>query len=432
MTARAIKLRWTCSDFAGHAHRYRWTAWACGRAQRLRDVVGRLAVSGSLARAGLLFVAAAIILGAVPGFQSMDGHNFLAYYGIVILGAWLMPVPKSIRFFVTVAAASCWWLQFMVANVDRKYTFTFVRLYTSANSDFQFIVLFAGLYAVVRYLRPGQKLWLDFLCWVALIECLRISCQRLGWDPVYVPMNAGRTITEAAGSQGNIGWTGMVLAMCAPGFFRPRIWWGLLPVAAALYIQTSITPVVALSGGTFVWAWIRFGRVHALTAALAGVLLLALYNLYVDPIYAPGGGLWARGPNWARAVDLCVGREAWLLGYGLGSWRFLFPTKEFSFFRAHCDPLQVWFELGWFGVLAMLLYARFLILRVAKVFEAKRLGFRRTTESGAVAAAAVAIVILCSLGNFPFHTAGCAVIAVGWLAMFDGATSFKIMQAGDR
>lgn len=32
---RKLRLRWTCSDRVHHSHRWRWTAWLCGRAQRL-------------------------------------------------------------------------------------------------------------------------------------------------------------------------------------------------------------------------------------------------------------------------------------------------------------------------------------------------------------------------------------------------------------
>ena len=38
MRARTIRWRWTCVDHgvgALHAHRWRWTAWLCGRVQYL-------------------------------------------------------------------------------------------------------------------------------------------------------------------------------------------------------------------------------------------------------------------------------------------------------------------------------------------------------------------------------------------------------------
>ena len=32
---RTIRLRWSCSDYVKHEHRWRWTAWLCGRWQRI-------------------------------------------------------------------------------------------------------------------------------------------------------------------------------------------------------------------------------------------------------------------------------------------------------------------------------------------------------------------------------------------------------------
>lgn len=31
---KKIRIRWTCSNRAHHEHRWKWTAWLCGRIQR--------------------------------------------------------------------------------------------------------------------------------------------------------------------------------------------------------------------------------------------------------------------------------------------------------------------------------------------------------------------------------------------------------------
>nr|BDD47303.1 hypothetical protein 6 [bacterium] len=359
---------------------------------------------------GLFILIAVIIFSAVPGYQAPDGHNFVAYYVILLFGISMLPIHWTVKLFSGICAGSCVWLQFMAANIEpRELAGTFLRLYMSANCDFQFVAIFISMYAAIIVLKPPMKSWLNFLCWIALVEVIRISAQRLGWDPVFAPMNDSATITDAAGSQGNIGWSGMVLAMCAPGFFRKGHWLGLLPLLGAFYIEKSLTPVIGFCGAVIVYAFFKFRRSGALAGITAAVILLGLYI-----VYDPGDSL--RFANWARAWDLVKIRESWFLGYGLGSWIILFPEPGTSFHRAHCEPLQVWFELGFMGVLAMLFYARFLVTRL---IAAGRSG------AGLFATAGVASVLLCSLGNFPFHLAGTAVIAVGWLAMFEAHTGGK-------
>lgn len=380
---------------------------------------------------------AVVVFGAVPGFQAPDGHNFLAYYAIALLAVMALSIPWEIKAFATVAGASCFWLQFMVANVaPREAAVLFSRLYVSANCDFQYIVLFVLFYALVKRSRISMTAWLNFLAWAALIEIVRISLQRLGWDPIYTPVNISHSIADAAGSQGNVGWSGAMIAMCAPGFFRRGYWLGMIPVAGGLYLTHSMTPVIAVAGAFIVYAAFNF----PLHRFLAG-LMLALSASALMHALDPGDS--ARLANWARAWDLIQGRETWILGYGLGSWMFLFPEPGYLFERAHCEPLQVYFEMGFAGVVCLLLYGRFLVLRIYRSPEAvisdqssvnsKTTLLHRSpttdhrsrafTDYRSLVSSGMVAVILCSLGNFPFHLAGTAILAVAWMAIFDLATT---------
>lgn len=353
---------------------------------------------------GLYALMAAVVFSAVPGYQAPDGHNFTAYYAITLAAVMFLPLAWPLKLFAAAAAASCAWLQFMIANVaPRELSRGFFRLYLSANADYQFILIFIALYALVIVTRPDPARWLALMRWIALVEVLRISAQRLGWDPFYVGM--GAPITAAAGSQGNIGWSGMVLAMCAVGFFRPRLWWGLVPVVMALVVERSVTPAAALAGAVCMYAFFRCPLKTRLCVVSWAILAVILYVLF-DP------GDSRRFANWARGIHLSYVRESWLLGYGLGSWIMLFPEPGASFHRAHNEALQVWFELGFAGVAAMLFYGRYVALNFIK---------HRREQAVLLPACALAAVALCSMGNFPFHLAGTAAIAVGWMAMFEAA-----------
>jgi hypothetical protein len=41
MKKRKLKIRWTCSDFVKHSHRWKWSVWLCGRWQYLIALFGR-------------------------------------------------------------------------------------------------------------------------------------------------------------------------------------------------------------------------------------------------------------------------------------------------------------------------------------------------------------------------------------------------------
>lgn len=40
-TKKKIKVRFTCSDYKHHEHRYKWTAWVCSRAQKWIRSIGQ-------------------------------------------------------------------------------------------------------------------------------------------------------------------------------------------------------------------------------------------------------------------------------------------------------------------------------------------------------------------------------------------------------
>lgn len=37
---RKLRFSWSCSDYTHHQHRYRWTAWLCGRVQAVGAMFG--------------------------------------------------------------------------------------------------------------------------------------------------------------------------------------------------------------------------------------------------------------------------------------------------------------------------------------------------------------------------------------------------------
>ena len=41
MKKRKLRIKWTCSNYVHHQHRWKWTAWLCGRLQYLKFLIER-------------------------------------------------------------------------------------------------------------------------------------------------------------------------------------------------------------------------------------------------------------------------------------------------------------------------------------------------------------------------------------------------------
>jgi len=36
MKKKKVKIKWSCSDYCHHEHRWKWSAWLCGRIQKYK------------------------------------------------------------------------------------------------------------------------------------------------------------------------------------------------------------------------------------------------------------------------------------------------------------------------------------------------------------------------------------------------------------
>jgi hypothetical protein len=85
--------------------------------------------------------------------------------------------------------------------------------------------------------------------------------------------------------------------------------------------------------------------------------------------------MYARGPAWCESIRLSLNRP--VMGYGLGSFKILFPilgkgifTLEGSWLNAHNFFVQIFFEMGIAGLITSILYGLNLLY---KCFENNRL-----------------------------------------------------------
>jgi O-antigen ligase len=138
-------------------------------------------------------------------------------------------------------------------------------------------------------------------------------------------------------------------AVIAAGCAFYRLWW-LLPGLVPTLLAGARAPLLALGmvGAFFLW---RRSKLMA-----AGCFIASLVVMYGVSVSAPNGMSSASSmERWAVWLDILPGLS--ILGHGLGSFNFEFPTLqvhtnalEVRFEHPHSDILQLAYELGIVGV----------------------------------------------------------------------------------
>lgn len=217
----------------------------------------------------------------------------------------------------------------------------------------------------------------------AILQWVGYHPLAVGWAPL---------AWQPDGTLGNPNYLGAYLA--ATIAFAP--WWALPWWAAGLVLSQSALAGIAAAAALVLRSPRRWVALPAAAALAAGVL--AARGL--DP-----ATWWLRLATWDALLAAMHG-PALLLGYAPGSWAILGPRLAGGSGQlagegwawAHCEPLQLLFEVGVLG----------LGLAAAAAWT-----HRRAILAGPAGAAAAAIGVLC-LASFPLHMPAvgptCAVI----------------------
>lgn len=179
-------------------------------------------------------------------------------------------------------------------------------------------------------------------------------------------------------------------------------------VAFIAVLTGSSFTFLALVAGFLIWARYSVGKPF-----VRGVVVLGLLSGLVAYLVRPTAQMFfnhGRFRAWGEA--LAAVKDAPILGHGPGSFRLLFEGKYESqgtwelagghFKQLHNDYLQVLFEAGALGAIALLFVMLCLLLAYYCTWwrhEAKHL----TPRNVRLAQAALAPLLVNALGNFPFQ-----------------------------
>ena len=212
--------------------------------------------------------------------------------------------------------------------------------------------------------------------------------------------------------------------------FSDRSHWKLLPLVFwGIYISDAMTGYICLIVGVPVYIYMvsekknvvlfyALGVVAFIALSVVSGLLSTYYSPVNERLYIKLGGnpifsLWLYTLNYRLEcwkIGLRFLREHWIMGAGIGHWKFIFergmPTAGGTrWITAHNEYLQTWFEMGIGSIILVGLYFIDVI--------------RRYHKRALVPTMALILIAVNSAGNFPWHIAPLAVMALTWMAILE-------------
>ncbi len=306
--------------------------------------------------------------------------------------------------------------------------FSLVRTNYSIQSFYAYYAVFYGIVwyslIVALFTRENIRLLMNVICIIALVNVAFIALQEMGLDPVFT------SHADPTGLCGNPNFANILLAFSVPAFLRPKWTAGLIAVVAGLIATTTSTGTISAAVGVIFYLsfyglfWFGF---------MGATVFVGMYLIFVD-----GFGL-ERFPVWQIAIDKYS--EHWITGWGLGRWKAVFNRPIVTgtvWLTPHNEYIQGLFELGvGFPVLVLGYFANILKksirvrfklaekLNVSKflvpdgfwrIFRSK-FSFALIKKDALIPLTALVIIAVSCIGQFPFHVAPTAGIAVTWLAI---------------
>ena len=200
---------------------------------------------------------------------------------------------------------------------------------------------------------------LRVMMWVGLTSAIYLIMQRLGLDSAQHLSSASANPDAQFTTAGQMSsflthpnYAGAFIAMCLPTaiYFRRWLYGGLMFLA--VIFSGSCFAITAMCFGLFIYSWFYFYKKR--TQIVGIVLILGMIFCWMCLI----GRLWIPSDS----GRFLVWREMWedvrarpIFGYGLGSFRLLFPLLHGSrFTEAHNEFFQLIYETGFVGGLIFL------------------------------------------------------------------------------
>lgn len=250
---------------------------------------------------------------------------------------------------------------------------------------------------------------------VVLGACTQIGFAFTDFINLHLRKRKGESETPVCGSLGNRTYLAAYLAIVAPIVAVPKLWWLLLIFFIGVLVCASRGGLLAFIAGLLV-AW---PKMAILTTLAGGGILLAMlfrHNIFLlNPVLASASAkkqilntIKSRKQIWLLTLAHTLRWPQWLVGHGFNSfnkhglkWVSQYGMKE-GFMHAHNDGLQLFFEYGLLGLIALGLF----VWRLSS-----HMAFGHSLTGSAAA------LFVVSMFTFPHHIGPVAVTILAILAM---------------
>ncbi len=343
------------------------------------------------------WIAAALLLGAaVLRFPCDD-------FGLSM--AVLLEIAVCLLVACAMWSINKWWgLLLGLAIISRFFPF-----YTRY-SYLAFQALFYGAlwyyFLVSRCDAKAAVRLMDAMCVIAMINILFIILQAFQIMPaafqesrLFYVLAMGGLHHHPLALVGNQNHAAALVAFCLPAFLRRGWAWALIIAIPGLILTKTSGGMLAVAVGAIVYASFYNLRLGAAAALVAG-LAFAGYCRLVDMPSTDRWQAWVAG--WEGI------KQHWAFGSGLGHWKVVFRQLSVAdqwWTAAHNEFLQGLFEMG----------IAFPVIVIGYLSDIAR----RIRKDAALPATALAVIVVNSCVNFPFHIGTTAMIAVTWLAILE-------------
>jgi len=316
-----------------------------------------------------------------PTDQLRLSFQLLAEFGSILALSWfLWRVNKWMALFMVSVCLSSMYPQYDTATFFATHS-----------------VLFGMVWYYFVYTTCDVDSLLNTFCVIALVNVLFLVLQFFNVAPFMEPLKGGRDI--CTGLMANPNEVSAVLAFCFPAFLRKK-WMYLIPlVLLGIALSESFGGALAviIGGAYFLW-----NKIDKRFIGLGFLITIGLFLAIDIP------GFTHRFETWVVALRLYS--EHWILGSGIGHWKYVFANINVADMGVRMDTAHNEFVQGIFemGVPFILILIGFMYSWIKKLKKSDKI----------FTVAAICIVINCAV-NFPLHIAVTAYMILTWLAVID-------------